>query len=675
MASNPTGFKISCDNTYPASNGTFYDLDDIFIRKEKFQKGGLWIWGSGVSGQLGNDLTTSRSSPIQTCISGNSWRKICLSKYDGNFAVALTCSGSVWGWGRNNVGQLADGTFTDSLCPKKLIIDFDDVKLISAGGAGATVYSPGLDITQTDQLSNRFGYGESVEPCRIAWGCRDGARLGFLGDESAGECCRADFIANNTTTIENRRQWVDISLGNRYGVGLVDEQWSWCYSPTTPRNPGALLEWGAGAPTHAGTSNTADAVSFNGTSSYLVVAGGASNPFVVGNANTYVVEGWFYPCTLGKTQVIFDTSSNTSNLSSVRLLSDNKLGYTIGSSVYMCTTYRIAKDRWHHFALERVTNAVRLYLNGRTVDSMATNAPIITWNSGDMVIGGSGFNRGALPGTTNDGYFCGLISSLRFVKDVAYNTISSYNVPANPLTTVANTTFLLRSTSSISDGSVNNLNISCLGSPTIVTQKYSLPLDLNPTTPFAYGINPVFQISDESWKCVSAGNSHALAIKCDGTLWAWGCNDKGQLGTSDTLNRSCPTQIGTANTWTNISAGCNFSSAILAGIYRCNAAVIYTWGENSSGQLGINATTNRSSPTQINSGCTNWRRISAGDSHFAALQTDGTIWTWGSNQFGELGRNDRVNRSSPVQVSGNTTGWYDVSAGQCATAGLRENAW
>lgn len=675
MASNPTGFRISCDNTYPASNGTYYDLDDIFIRKEKFQKGGLWIWGSGVSGQLGNDLTTSRSSPIQTCISGNSWRKICLSKYDGNFAVALTCSGSVWGWGRNNVGQLADGTFADSLCPKKLIVDFDDVKLISAGGASATVYSPGLDITQTKQFSNRSGYGESVEPCRIAWGCREGERLGFFGSDLSLECCLADQVANSISTIENKRQWVDISLGNRYGVGLVDEQWSWCFDATISRKPGALLEWGAGAPTHAGTSNTADAVSFNGTSSYLVVSSGATNAFNVGSANTYVVEGWFYPCTLGKTQVIFDTSTNVSNRSSVRLSADNKLVYNNGSTVYLCTTYALAKDRWHHFALERVTNAVRLHLNGRSVEAMSTTSPSISWIGGDMVVGGSGFDRGALPGTANDGYFCGLISSLRFVKNQLYNTTNFYTVPANPLTAIANTTFLLRSTSSISDGSVNNLTVSCLCSPTMVTQKYSLPLDLDPTTSFTFGINPVFQISDESWKCVSAGNSHALAIKCDGTLWAWGCNDRGQLGTSDTLNRSCPTQIGTANTWTNISAGCNFSSAVLAGIYRYNAAVIYTWGENSSGQLGINATTNRSSPTQIDSGCTNWRRISAGDSHFAALQTDGTVWTWGSNQFGELGRNDRINRSSPVQVSGNTTGWYDVSAGQCATAGLRENAW
>lgn len=423
MASNPTGFKINYGNTYPATTDQ-YDLDDVYIRRDKFKKGGLWIWGSGGGGQLGNDLTTSRSSPVQTCISGNSWRKVCVSKHDGHFALALTTTGQVWGWGCNDNGQVALSPFADSLCPRRITC-LDTVTIISAGGAAATAYSSGVDASQT----GIFGTGAAAdylgEYCRIVWGCLEGCRTGKDSSISSGTI-QDDFYDI---------KWVDISLGNRFGIGIAD------YIPPYGFNtPGVLMEWGCGK-------------------------------------------------------------------------------------------------------------------------------------------------------------------------------------PSNTLTVLPNV------------------------------------------------------LSSESWKYVAAGNTHAMAIKCDGTLWVWGCNHKGQLGTDDTVDRSLPVQLGTSNSWTAITAGCNFSAAILAGDFRCNAAVLYTWGENTYGQLGVNSTTDRSSPTQVSSSCTNWKKISGGDTHFAALQTDGTAWTWGSNEFGELGRGDRVNRSSPVQILGCATGWYDISAGQCATSGLNENAW
>ena len=81
---------------------------------------------------------------------------------------------------------------------------------------------------------------------------------------------------------------------------------------------------------------------------------------------------------------------------------------------------------------------------------------------------------------------------------------------------------------------------------------------------------------------------------------------------------------------------------------------LWTWGLNDVGQLGISDTTNRSSPIQVGSG-TNWHRVRCGQYHTVAMKLDGTLWAWGSGADGALGIGPTVNRLSPVQVGSLTT--------------------
>jgi alpha-tubulin suppressor-like RCC1 family protein len=87
------------------------------------------------------------------------------------------------------------------------------------------------------------------------------------------------------------------------------------------------------------------------------------------------------------------------------------------------------------------------------------------------------------------------------------------------------------------------------------------------------------------------------------------------------------------------------------------------WGGNSYAQLGVNDLVNRSSPVQIFGGGTNWKQASSGMFTSAAIKTDGTLWLWGQGSFGALGTNDQVSRSSPVQIFGGGTNWKQVSVG------------
>jgi len=107
---------------------------------------------------------------------------------------------------------------------------------------------------------------------------------------------------------------------------------------------------------------------------------------------------------------------------------------------------------------------------------------------------------------------------------------------------------------------------------------------------------------------------------------------------------------------------------------------LWTWGRNSAGALGDNTITDRSSPVQTITGGTNWKQVSCGstinsfgDTHTAAIKTDGTLWTWGRNIAGALGDNTTIHKSSPVQTITGGTNWKQVSCGYEYTAAVQNN--
>jgi alpha-tubulin suppressor-like RCC1 family protein len=161
-----------------------------------------------------------------------------------------------------------------------------------------------------------------------------------------------------------------------------------------------------------------------------------------------------------------------------------------------------------------------------------------------------------------------------------------------------------------------------------------------------------------NWKQVSCGSGQTGAIKTDGTLWMWGLNDYGQLGTNDIISRSSPIQTVSGGTnWKQVSTSFTFTAAIKTD------GTLWMWGRNNSGQLGTNDITNRSSPIQTVSAGTNWKQVSCGGSHSGAIKTDGTLWMWGINNNGNLGTNDTNSRSSPIQTVSAGTNWKQVSCG------------
>lgn len=220
------------------------------------------------------------------------------------------------------------------------------------------------------------------------------------------------------------------------------------------------------------------------------------------------------------------------------------------------------------------------------------------------------------------------------------------------------------------------------------------------------------QVGDDTeWKDVSAGYSHVLAVKNDGTLWAWGNNQKFQLGTLNDEIQNLPVQVGNDKDWETIVAGYDNSLALkqdgslwawgnnyfgqLGLGYKSDFVVVpskviadkkwisvksgisssggiqedgslWMWGRNYHGQLGNGSNEDTFSPKQVTSEQP-WKSVTLGKNHSLAIQADGTLWSWGQNISGELGTGIAMGYavyvSRPVRVSEDTN-WVETAASE-----------
>jgi alpha-tubulin suppressor-like RCC1 family protein len=177
---------------------------------------------------------------------------------------------------------------------------------------------------------------------------------------------------------------------------------------------------------------------------------------------------------------------------------------------------------------------------------------------------------------------------------------------------------------------------------------------------FVDELSPIRIGTDTDWVKVVAGSIASFAIKSDGTLWAWG-----GLNGVDTGRSIIPVQVGT-DTWTDISA------TYFHAIGLQTNGTIWSWGRNNSGALGRgNSLSNPANYIARQIGTeTNWRAIATGSDHSMAVKKDGTLWSWGENDFGQYGNGTTSPSPSPLQI-GTSTSWRSIVLGLSFSIGFR----
>lgn len=200
-------------------------------------------------------------------------------------------------------------------------------------------------------------------------------------------------------------------------------------------------------------------------------------------------------------------------------------------------------------------------------------------------------------------------------------------------------------------------------------------------TLWAWGVNTYYQLgdgsgqnilkpkkigSDTDWIDITGGGGHTVALKRNGTLWSWGLNKQGQLGNGNYNIVTMPSQIGSDTDWVKISSGDLHCLAIKSN------GTLWAWGDNSDGQLGDSTKINRIKPVQIGKD-KDWIDIKCGDYHSVAMKSNHTIWGWGNNTYGQYGYlGSKPNKTKPTQI-GKDTDWVQISAGAYFTMYLKED--
>jgi alpha-tubulin suppressor-like RCC1 family protein len=637
----------------------------------KRTNGTLWAWGQNTYGVLGLGDTVLRSSPIQIG-SATDWSDITTLALG---FIAEKTNGNLWAAGRNNYGELLLPAFGD----------FSSIVQVSSS-------------TDWQVVRGNRNNGFAIKTAGSLWGWGRNTRYirGSAIPGSVSSPVQVGSDSNWSATFANGKNRFNLLLktnGSLFGVGLnstgvltnlipigsvfnlptvtqigtsTDWQKAEClYSAAVAkRTNGTLWAWGTNTDGRLGLGDVT-----NRSSPVQIGTGTDWDTFSSGMNHTLATK-------TGGTLWSWGGAPWNGHLG----LGD----YDYRSSpVQIGTATDWAKARTGYYSSFAIKTGGTLWSWGRNDSGQLGLGDITNRNSPVQI--GAGTDWSEISGSKSYDNECTIAlktngtmwswgSNVRFLL----NQLSFENPTAgySPIKVGTDTNW-----SYIASGTTNAFAVKTTG--TLWSWGRNLYGALGQNFSGVSRSSPVQIGTDINWSKVSASTTHALALKTTGTLWAWGGNANGQLGQGNTTSRSSPVQIGTATDWAYIS--CSGSSGSLSFNNRAQSFAIKTggtlwaWGRNDSGQLGLGNATVRSSPVQVGTD-TNWSKVQSGGPRYTsrnrsftlALRTNGTLWSWGNNVYGQLGLGDTTARSSPVQI-GTDTNWSSITCGMYFGAAIKTN--
>lgn len=657
----------------------------------------VWTWGLNSSGQLGDSTTVSRSSPVQLWSTPANapplvtWSTLAVA---GTSTYVLRSDGVMFGFGANALGQLGQN---DTVARSSPVQIGTDIRSIIGGSNRNAGYITNNNILFTFGLNSSAGLlgdGTTIDrssPVQLgsftqvsmgdfhSMGIRPDGSLWAWGTNLFG------CFGNNSNN-ENRSSPVQIGSSSWSLVSVGQ------YTTYAITSDSRLFAWGRNNVGQVGDTTTVDRsnpVQISG--SYVSVAAGNSYALALrtdktligwgnntfGQTGTPLIQYSYIAPQFGvrTTGEVFIWGANTNgqvgDSSTISRSSPVQLGAASWISVTKTVQYRLGiRSDGSLWAWGRNTNG-ELGLN----DTVSRSSPIQVGSSSWTFVDASDSFGLAAAIRIDGALFTWGTNFYNQLGDVNYQIrprSSPGQIGTSSWTSVAvgeNTCAAIDTAGRIYTWGYNLHG--AIGYPTPLTFSSIIGPDVirssdgriwtwggGPATDFA-GPNstrsfPIQLAGASDWTLITGGPSTRLGIKNNGTLWAWGNNGNGQLGDGTTISRSSPVQIGTDTNWSTVVLMSATTLAIKTD------GTLYAWGSDSNGGLGLNtANIDRSSPTQITSVTGSWITCATGYGTSAAIRSDGRLYTWGFNGNGNLGDGTTIARSTPTQIG--IQSWVQVS--------------
>ena len=640
----------------------------------------LYAWGNNYNGQLGNNSNTNSSVPVEVDMSGVlSGKTITAIAAGNNHTLALTTEGKVYAWGSNNCGQLGNNSTTQSLIP----VAVDTSGILS--GKSITAIATG----------NSFSLALDTEGKVYAWGYNASGQLGNNSTTSS-----SIPVAVDTSGILSGKSITAIAGNYNHALALDDE--------------GKVYAWGNNGRGQLGNNSTTQSLIPVAVDVSGVLAGKTITAIAAGMQFSLGVstEGNFYswgenssgqlgtdsvhglsliPVRADTTGVLTGktiTSIITGSEHTLVLTSEGKVyawgrnaDGQLGNNSTTNSSIPVAVDTSGVLSEKIITSIAAGTSHSLVLD---TEGKIHTWGNNYSGQLGNGFNGDSIlnPTAVDTG---GVLSGKTITKieskfhhslalddegkvyawgsnnsgQLGNNSTTNSSIPV-----AVDTSGVLsgKTITSIAAGirnsyseDIHSLALDDEGKVYAWGYNYFGQLGNNSTTnsliPVAVDTSGV--LSGKTITAIAGGASHSLALDDEGKVYAWGSNSDGQLGNNSTTQSLIPVAVDTSGVLSGKTI-----TAIAAGAY-CSLALddegkVYAWGSNSDGQLGNNSTTKSLIPVAVDvSGVLSGKTITAiaaGGWNVLALSTEGKVYAWGFNYYGQLGNNSTSQSLVPVPV-------------------------
>lgn len=608
--------NISTPQVYGSDTWSNFKTGNSFAVGVK-SNGTLWAWGLNSSGQLGDGTTLDKTSPIQIGTQTD-WDKLHPSS---GYTAAIKDNGTLWMWGSGAQGQFGLGgiitpaTNYSSLVQLPSVANFTTLGSPSytnmAASSSAGMFTWGLTTpsypAQIDSSSNwsviSLGFENNILAIKA-----DGTLWG-TGANNVGQ-----LGIGNTVT-----QTSFVQVGTLSNWAYVASSFS---AAIAVKTDGTLWSWGAGTGGILGTGSTVN----------------VSSPVQIGT-----LTNWAWVSASGANAGFAITTTNQlyawGNATSV-----GQLG--LGSTVSYSSPVQVGT----------LTNWSRVYGGLSVTMAVKTDGTLWSWglNTSGQLGDGSTINK-------SSPVQIGTVTTWLKASSSGSNSLglkddgTAWSWGNNNVGQLADGTTVNKS-SPVQIGTLSTWvdgNVLAGGQPVLLDTSnniYTAGGSANaglrpPSSSF-----PI-QVGTDTWLDVAVSPSYVMGIKSDGSLWTSGNGSTvGSLGLNAVSSVTTFSRIGTLSGWSSVST--TFESS-----YGVRSGRLFAWGAGAGGALGIGSTVNQSSPVQVGT-LTNWSQVAtaAGASFMSAIKSDGTLWAWGLNSSGQLGDNSTTSKSSPVQV-GTLTNW------------------